>query len=278
MKISFIGAGKVGTAFGKYLANNSVSVIYYLSKNFDSSVKAADYVNCEATENIKTLIDNSDIIFITTKDDQIGSVAKEIYESSAILKGKVFVQMSGALTSEILNILENKGAAIYSMHPLQTFSDIDKGVEDLGTTYFSLESKCDLNIMINLLKQINNPYFVLTSEQKVKYHLSACLFSNYLVTLLDFGVKMLGEIGINSDDGLKAMDPLIMATYNNVKSKGTKESLTGPIQRGDTDTLEKHLEQLDGLDLEVYRSLGKMTTERLVDDSKKQLLMEFWER
>ncbi len=277
MKISFIGAGKVATSFGKYLRNNNYELLYYYSKSLSSSIKAASFTNAKSSESLLELIKESDLIFITTSDDQIENVVSDIDELDFDLSDKCFSHMSGALTSDLLIPLRSRGAKIYSLHPLQSFSDIDKAVGDLKDTYFALEGD-DLEFMIQFLDKLSNPYFTLTVDQKIKYHLSACTFSNYLTTLMDFGLKMLNDIGINSDDGLKAMDPLIMATYNNIKRNGTKEALTGPIQRGDINTLSSHMSQIDGLDLEVYKSLGKMTTERLVDSSKKNILNKLWER
>lgn len=262
MKVSFIGAGKVSTAFGKYIKNSGIEVLYYYSRNIDSSKKSAEYVGCSYTSDLEKLISNSEYIFITTFDDEIVNVAKNIIELKLDIKDKIFVHMSGALTSSILSELSQN---VFSLHPLQSFSDIDKAVLDLDKTYFSLEGKNNLNYIEKLLNKISNKYFILNEDQKIKYHLSACVFSNYLVTLMDFGMKLLEDIGINKDEGLLAMDPLIMATYSNIKKNSTKLALTGPIQRGDLNTLKKHLNQLDGIDLEVYKSLGKMTTERLVD-------------
>lgn len=276
MKISFIGAGKVAIAFGKYLNNNNIEVLYYLSRSYESALKASKYVNCNVTENLEKLIDESDYIFITTTDDNISDVVKTISVLNK-LDGKNFVHMSGALSSEILDDLKEKNANVYSIHPLQTFSNIDTAVIDLKKTYFSIEGD-NLERIVSLIETLGNKYFILSKTQKVKYHLAACIFSNYLVTLMDFGSKILNDINIDTDDGLESMKPLIMSTINNIYNSNTKASLTGPIKRGDTETIIKHLNELCDVDLEVYKSLGKMTTQRLVDEDKKEQLMKLWKK
>lgn len=278
MNISFIGAGKVGTSFGKYLSDNGMHINYYLSRSIESAIKASEYLNCKYTDKLEELVLNSDIIFVTTSDNEIQIVSDHIFKLDLDVSDKIFVHMSGALTSDIFNKLESKGAKAYSLHPLQTFTNIEKAIEDLGNSYFSIESNSDKLLFTKLLDKLGNNYFTLTPEQKVKYHLSACVLSNYLVTLMDFGIRKLEEIGIDSDAGLSAMEPLIMATYNNVKSKGTTNALSGPVQRGDTKTIERHLDELQGLDLDLYKLLGKVTTERLVEENKKKILNEIWER
>ena len=273
MNISFIGAGHVGTAFAKYISKD-VDVLYFNSKTKTSAEKACAYIGCEVAS-LETLVKDSEIIFITTGDNAISSVAKEL--SSLNVSDKTFVHMSGAMTTDELILLKNQGAHTCSMHPLQTFSDTEKAVKDLKNAYFALEG--DYDKLESLVKQLGNPYFTLSKEQKNKYHLSACIFSNYLVTLMNYGSRMLSSIGIDEDDGLQAMKPLIDATLSNVFMKGTEKSLTGPIQRSDTKTLEKHMSELKGLDLEAYQLLGKMTTETLImDENKKSILDALWRR
>lgn len=273
MTLSFIGAGKVGTAVGMYFSSHA-KVLYYLSHTEASAKRAAEYVGCLYTDNLEQLILASDIIFITTGDNAIEDVARRISTLDVALESKVFIHMSGALTTKILDALKVKGARVCSLHPLQTFSSVEQGFKDLEQAYFALEGD---ELITELIKEKGNEYFVLTQDQKTKYHLSACVFSNYLVTLLDYGSKLLGDIGINQDDGLQAMKPLIEATLKNIYNKGTQEALTGPIQRGDTRTLNAHMDALEGLDLDVYKLLGTLTTERLINDkNKKNVLDELW--
>jgi predicted short-subunit dehydrogenase-like oxidoreductase (DUF2520 family) len=271
MKISFIGAGKVGTAFGKYLSSH-YEVAYINDLNQEQAKLSATYIGCQLAENDK-LVAESDVIFLTVSDNFIYSLAGEI--AAFDVKDKLFVHMSGALTSEELRDLKNKGAKTCSMHPLQTFSDTEKAVEDLKEAYFAVEGDDDL--VESMIKKLGNPYFKLDKSQKNKYHLSACIFSNYLVTLMNYGSRMMADIGIKEEDALKAMKPLIDATLSNIMLKGTEQSLTGPIQRGDTKTVEKHMTELNGVDLEAYQLLGRMTTDELImNDDIKSILNAIW--
>lgn len=268
MKISFIGAGKVGTAMATYMSND-FDILYFHSRSPASAQEAASILGCHVA-GIDTLIDESDVIFVTTNDNAIQDVVNEI--SLKHLKGKLFIHMSGALSSEVFIPLKESGAYTCSMHPLQTFTDTIKAVMDLKKAYFSLEG--DIEQVLPIVHKLGNPYFELSKEQKNKYHLSACVFSNYLVTLMNYGSRILESIGIDEENGLKAMQPLIDATLSNIYLKGTKNALTGPIQRGDTGTLEKHMDELEGLDLEAYQLLGRLTTDALIMDKNKQSILD----
>lgn len=274
MKISFIGAGKVGTAFGKYVSTQH-EVVYYSSRTERSAILAADTVGCLWTNSLSELINASEIIFITTSDNAINSVCSEIAQLDVPLRQKHFVHMSGAMTTEVFQSLVHLGATCSSLHPLQTFSDVQHAVDDLKDAYLSLESNS--NKLIPMIESMGNPYFTLTKEQKIKYHLSACVFSNYMVTLLNFGSRLLQDIGIEEKEGLQAMKPLIEATLKNVYDRGTTNALTGPIQRGDTETVMKHIQSLESLDLDVYKLLGQQTTKNLIEDqNKKDSLNKIW--
>jgi predicted short-subunit dehydrogenase-like oxidoreductase (DUF2520 family) len=158
---------------------------------------------------------------------------------------------------------------------LQTFPSIEKGLQGLKNAYFAIEGEGDF--IIPCLNSLGNPYFQLKADQKSQYHMAACIFSNYLVALMAFGSKMLEEISIDSNIGLKAMFPLVEATLNNIMTLGPKEALTGPIQRGDLITLEGHMKNIDGLDLELYKKLMAWTSENLVDDpNQKEMLKALW--
>ncbi|MCT4620996.1 MAG: DUF2520 domain-containing protein [Marinisporobacter sp.] len=264
MKIGFIGAGKVGIAFGLYLKNHEFEIYGYYSRTSLSAEKAAKVTGSKAILNVKELVENTDILFITTSDDAINKVCNDLVEKNLLSEGKILVHMSGASSSKILKKAKAAGCFIYSMHPLQAFADIEKAVENLKNTYFSIEGDEEkLHVLENMLKTIGNPYFKLTDDQKSIYHLTACVVSNYLVTLMDYGVSLFRSIGINEKEGYKALLPLIEGTIKNIDHLGTKNALTGPIARGDVGTIKKHIEALKDHEdaLDFYKIMGLKTIE-----------------
>ncbi|WP_168198198.1 Rossmann-like and DUF2520 domain-containing protein [Crassaminicella thermophila] len=265
MKIGFIGAGKVGTAFGIYLKNNGFEVCGYYSKTFASAQQAAMLTNSKAVVCVDEIVNTSEILFITTSDDAIEKVCNDLAQKNLLHKGQIIVHMSGAASSNILREAKKKGCFIYSMHPLQAFADIEKAVEDLKSTVFSIEGDQEkFEVMENILKKLGNTYFKLTQEQKSIYHMTACVVSNYLVTLMDYGLSLFLSIGIDEEEGYKALYPLIEGTIKNIYNLGTKNALTGPIARGDIGTVQKHIEALKNIKpdcLEFYKFLGLKTAE-----------------
>ncbi|MGB5793733.1 DUF2520 domain-containing protein, partial [Poseidonibacter sp.] len=131
--------------------------------------------------------------------------------------------------------------------------------------------------LFDWLKDLGNSYFVLEGNQKSQYHMAACIFSNYLVTIMAFGSEMLKQIGIDEKQGLKAMLPLVQATLNNVMTLGPEAALTGPLKRGDLLTLENHMKNVEGLNLSLYQTLMAWTSENLIDDPNQvEMLKALW--
>ncbi len=264
MNIGFIGAGKVGTAFGVYLKRNNFNVTGYCSRSASSLEEAVKLTGSERFESYDSLVKASDLIFITTQDGLIASVCDDVAKSSQTLKNKTVAHMSGALSSEVLSSARKKGAYIFSVHPLQAFADIQKSVQDLEKTYFGIEGEKRIDIVKSMLGTTGNRFFILKPEQKSKYHITACIVSNFLVALLDYGLDVFDSIGIDKDDGFKALLPMISGTVDNIHKLGTEDALTGPIARGDISTIENHMISLvndkDSF-LKTYAFLGKMTLE-----------------
>lgn len=280
MNISFIGAGKVGTSFGIYLKQKNINVLGYTSKNIEDSKTASIRTKSKIYSNLKNLVYDSDIIFITTNDDSIGLVKdKLIEEANGYLKNKLVVHMSGSYSSDILKTLKTYGCFIYSMHPLQSFSDIDTSVEKLNTTVFTIEGQEEkIDILEEILNKTENKYFKIDTDKKELYHIGACVVSNYLVTLINLGLDFFNHIGISETNALDAIIPLIDGTINSIKNFGTKDALTGPIARGDISTIETHLSsikenapdkllfyKLMALETLSLSSLSDLKTKELVD-------------
>lgn len=262
MKIGFIGAGKVGISYGKYLVDHNVEVVGYYSRSVESAMKAAAFTESRCFYDLQELLDSADIIFITTPDDVINRIAQEITNLN-IKKGQVFAHMSGGCSSEELKPIGTKGCLIASLHPLQAFAEIDKALANLNKTVFSLEGDIEaISIIETIIKKCGNSHVIIPSDKKSLYHSAACVVSNYLVTILAIGEGLLDAAGIDKEVGIEALLPLIYSSIDNVKALGTADAITGPIVRGDINTLKGHLKAINKYCPEllgVYSCLGVET-------------------
>ncbi|HQM76840.1 MAG TPA: DUF2520 domain-containing protein [Syntrophorhabdaceae bacterium] len=262
MKIGVIGAGKVGTSIGYMMKKKGFNVVAVSDKIESQLDNARRYIGSELLythENMETVY-ASDIIAITTQDRAIAEVADEISEKSEQLDGKLFFHTSGAHPSSIISSLESKGALLGSFHPLQTFPDIDSAIRVIPETYIFIDGNEEsIPILTDIGKAIGFDVVKIDGKDKVLYHLSAVYVCNLLCALLYAGQEIMNNAHVE----LRPFFPIIKATLDNIEAKGPLMSLTGPIIRGDAETVMSHLNAIDNLELHkrVYKALSSVALE-----------------
>lgn len=271
MRIGFIGAGKVATAFGRYLRIHGVNISGYFDPHEDKVIHACRGAHSRVCRNAGEVAAGSDAVLITTRDDQIQGACEALVRMQAVGPHHLVGHMSGAHSSSILSAAADAGAVVFSLHPLQAFAQEEQALADLPHTYFSLEgTDARLKQVEKVLEKTGNKFFRIRPEDKRLYHLAACIFSNYLVTLMASGLEALTRSGIRPQEGFQAMLPLIRGTIDNTARLGPARALTGPIARGDVNTVKHHLEALDAADLQplkdFYAFMGLKTLDLAVQD------------
>jgi predicted short-subunit dehydrogenase-like oxidoreductase (DUF2520 family) len=205
----------------------------------------------------------ADALFIATPDDAIREVCEGIAKDKGFRTGQIVAHLSGALTSEELEAARACGAKGMALHPMQTFADPQQGAKNMIGASFSLEG--DPEAMVfgrELVEVFSGRVFEISKDRKALYHAALCVVSNYSVTVVDLAARMLKRAGIEKGAALGAMLPLIQGTVNNLARDGLPSALTGPISRGDSATIARHLKAMEELApevLDLYRTLGEET-------------------
>ncbi len=264
MRIGIIGAGRVGCAFAFALADKGFEITGAYSKN----PKSADYINnrleldkhsdnnypyhqsLATIPTVRELVKKSDVLLITVPDSEISSAAILIKESctTSEIAGRVFMHCSGASTSKLLKPLEDAGAYTGSLHPAQTYPDRENSWKNMFNICFGFEGSVDAGKNASLIvERLNGTMLVLKADTKPLYHAAACVISNYTATLAYFAGDLLEAAGIDRETGMQAFSPLLMSTVRNILEMGSTRALTGPISRGDTVTVEEHLNAINGI-------------------------------
>ncbi|WP_054743528.1 Rossmann-like and DUF2520 domain-containing protein [Cellulosilyticum ruminicola] len=280
MKIGFIGAGKVGFSLGRYLKEKGIHIAGYYSQSVSSSKDAAAFTNSKAFKKIIDLIEVSDLIFVTTPDDKISSVWQQIREFN--IEDKIICHCSGSLVSTIFEESKKYKAYVYAVHPLYAISSKEESYKQLGQAYFSLEGDLEKMYVIEaLFKKLGNPYQIISAEHKSLYHAAAVTVSNQVIGLLNQGVALMKQCGFEDEMALKALWPLIGGNIENVEHKGLINALTGPVERGDIETIKKHLNVLNDEDKKLYSLLSLKTLEVAQEkhpEKNYKLLMDCFKR
>lgn len=254
MNIGFIGAGKVGVSLGKLFKETGENITGYYSRSPESAKTAAEFTSSTRFDTMQDVIQASDTLFVTTPDGVLPSVICEIAELP--VKERNICHCSGALASDVFAPAKERGAHICSVHPLVAVSDRFTAWQTLRGAFFTLEGdESTARAMKELLHRCGAQTAVIDAADKPRYHLAACVVSNLAVGLADWGVSLLEQCGFTQEQAQTALTPLIIGNAQSICSKGTVSALTGPAERGDMATIQKHMECLDGSDRKLYALL-----------------------
>ena len=197
-------------------------------------------------------------MFITTGDSYIVPVWEEVKKLSH--KNQIICHCSGALSSDSFSGAEEAGVSCCSVHPMLPFSNKFSSYQQLEHAFFTVEGQeYAVNTITQLLTSFGNQVCRINAEAKPKYHAAASILSNQVIAVLDTGYRLLEECGFTREEAVSATAALVRSNIENVIAQDCAGALTGPIERGDTGTVEKHLACLDS-DEEtktLYQVLGK---------------------
>lgn len=260
MKLGFIGAGKAGCSFSRYLQGTQAEISGFYSKTLKHSEQAAGDTEAAVFLCLRQVVSASDVVLITTPDNMIGEIWKQIKEQCpGLLSGKTFCHMSGSLSSELFQERQKFGAYGCSLHPMQAISSKNA---DLSGAFFTAEGDQEaVSLMKALLTEKGNPVAVMDPANKKKYHMAASTASNLMAGLAQMAIGSLVECGFDQDVALRMLGPLMRGNMENICEKGVLAALTGPVERGDCETVRSHLAQLTGEKREIYRLLSRQLVE-----------------
>lgn len=264
-EIAIIGAGVVGTAIGVLAARAGYTVRAVASRRNASANRAAKLIGPPAEVcSPREALGRGQIVLITVPDDSIAAVAVHLAETGVLQPKAVIVHCSGALDSTILSPLaERHGAAVASMHPLQTFPNVQIALASLAGCYCFCEGDHRaMSRVMQLAADIGCVPVEIEADRKALYHASACIACNYLATLQEAAIAAAVLAGIGRVPARRALAPLVAATVNNINTLGPGKALTGPIARGDSQTVLRHITALRATDpqlADLYCQLGLRT-------------------
>lgn len=259
MNIGIIGAGRVGFSIGRFLCDNNIHIVGYYDVNNQNAAQAASFTDTDCFSNIEQLVSLSDTLFITTPDDAISSAWDCIKKMP--VNNKTICHFSGSLSSDVFSGAAELGARTCSVHPLLAFNDRYSSYESLRNSFFTIEGDEEAAAAVEaMLSSTGCTVCHIEKSNKALYHTAASILSNHMIALLDLGYSLLQQCGFSRNDAVKATSRLVQENIKNVLNSDCVNALTGPIERGDTQTVKKHLQNLAGNDRLIYTVLA----ERLV--------------
>ena len=247
--ISIIGPGKVGTAIGVLAARAQLPVVAVAGGSPGAAERAAEAIGGSADAcGVFDAAGAGELVLLTVPDDRIADLCAELAVRQAFTPGAVVAHCSGALPSEALAEARDRCCCLIgSMHPLQTFATTDAAVARLpGAWCFCEGDATAVACLIKLAEAIGAHAARISPERKAAYHAAAVVACNYFVALADAAAALAESAGLDRQTWLAAVEPMMRAAVENVAAIGPEKALTGPIARGDIQTVRRHLDALAG--------------------------------
>lgn len=255
-KIHFIGAGNLGTTLARAMHESGYSVPVFWTKRKFLPKQASRYLpeTCfKKLENHQQFINTADIVIITVPDNQIRTVSKFLSNTLTDWANKIVCHTSGSLNKEELSDLEEKSAIVGSIHPMQTFNQLFLSPDIFKNIYFAVEGgNAIIKFAENWIKKFKSKMIKIQSSQKIIYHIAAVTISNFFAGLLNYSEHLFKNLNFDKNISKEIILPIVNTTLNNFRNTNSLSSLTGPLSRGDTNTIDKHLSMLKENHKDLY--------------------------
>jgi predicted short-subunit dehydrogenase-like oxidoreductase (DUF2520 family) len=246
--LAIVGAGRMGGALARAAAANGLDVAL---TGRDDAVKSCRV--CEAA-------------LLCVPDAAVGEAATAI--SEAVPPLRLVGHTSGATGLDALAPVTERGASTFSLHPLQTVPGPDADLREAPCAVSGSDEDAE-RYATSLAEALGMRPFAVPEDRRGAYHAAASMASNFLVVLEESAADLLGQAGIA--DARELLAPLVLRTATNWAERGG-EALTGPIARGDEETVASHLEAIRELAPELeglYEALAARTRELASQEARR---------
>ncbi len=214
------------------------------------------------------------VILITTPDRGAVDVAAELARVGAEeLRGKIVLHTSGALSSAVLGPVKKCGAAVGSMHPLQTFSGV--GIPPLEGKVFAIEGDtAAVRVARQIARALGAVPVHIAGSRKPLYHAAGALAAGSVLAMMEAATQLMTASGMRRREAVRALLPLTRQVLENFERLGPRSAWTGPLSRADYGVVAAHTEAMKDLPAEfvqAYDAVNRLAAVVLAQDSAAML-------
>jgi predicted short-subunit dehydrogenase-like oxidoreductase (DUF2520 family) len=273
--ITLIGAGNLAQALGPALKAAGYRIDFIAARETASSRRRAAMLAGlleSRTQSLKDAGPQSDIVWICHTDDALAETAKLLARKPG-WRGKIVFHSSGALASDVLSHLKRRGASTASLHPMMTF--VPGGSPRMDEVPFAVEGdNRAVTVARRIVRDLGAEIFPLRKAAKPLYHALGSFSSPLIVATLVTAERVGRAAGLTASETRRLMAPILRQTLKNYQERGAAAAFSGPIKRGDLNTVLRHLKELKRVPgaSEVYRSLVKSALMDLPSAKRKELM------
>jgi predicted short-subunit dehydrogenase-like oxidoreductase (DUF2520 family) len=274
--LSIIGAGRVGRALGRRLRELGWEIGAVVTSSAPTARRAVRSIGAgHAHAFLTRQVVAAQVILVTTPDRSMAELAAELARIGAEeLRGKVVLHTSGALSSRVLDPVKKCGAAVASMHPLQTFSGV--GVPPLEGKVFAIEGDtAAVRVARQIARALGAVPVHIDGSKKPLYHAAGALAAGNVLALMEAATRLMTAAGMKRREAVRALLPLTRQVLENFERLGPRAAWTGPLSRGDYGVAAAHLEAMKNLPAqfaEAYDAVNRLAAQVLTQDSQAMLV------
>lgn len=260
-RIAIVGAGNLANALAVSLRDAGYGIEQIVARGQAGSLRRARRLAREVGASVVTIARaqiRAEIIWFCVPDGAIAGAARSLTGATDWGR-KVALHSSGALTSDELDVLRRRGAAVGSVHPLMTF--VRGSRPSLGGVPVAIEGDPKARRAARaIVLELRGQPFTLPKKRKAAYHAWGTFASPLLTALLAASERVAVAAGVSRRAARQKMMPILQQTLANYARLGAAGAFSGPIVRGDLATVRKHLSVLRAVPgaLEVYVALARV--------------------
>ncbi len=257
--ILIAGTGRMAQAMGRLLAEHGEPVFAVAGRDPARTAAAAAFIGRRVKAvDLKAPPGRTARVLVAVSDSAICETAGTL--ARAGIRQGLALHTCGAMGREALAPLAEAGLACGAIHPLQTIASPEQGLSALAGCIFAVDGDAPaLAWAEQIARKLGGSSLRVPQQVRPLYHAAAVMSANYVVALVDAAAILMKAAGVEQDLALRALSPLVESSARNALRLGPAEALTGPIQRGDLQTLEDHLRALAAAPetvRDLYRSAG----------------------
>ncbi|HTZ57616.1 MAG TPA: DUF2520 domain-containing protein [Acidobacteriaceae bacterium] len=273
-KLCIIGLGNWGSSLAYAVIQAGMQLDEIIVPRLRSSANRREWARDLPLVTLDRARLEADVLWLCVPDSAITPMADRLVKRARPrgLQGKIVVHSSGALNVEALRVAARAGALVAGIHPMMSFpsrtpvslQDVPFGVEAEAANRRALHA---------IVRCIGGRPFDIQAGSKTLYHLAGTMSSPLLVAHLAAAKELAARAGLNLRQAQQVIEPIARATLDNFFLKGDRRSFSGPIARGDVQTIRLHLQALEPHPIlaDVYRSLARYALEAFPAPRRKAL-------
>ena len=262
LKLNIIGCGRAGGTIAHVLTRSeSAEINQVLNSTPSSSNEAVQLLGAGEPVSDYSSFQPADIWLISTPDGNIRSSAETLVNLGPPLEGSIVLHLSGRFGPEVLDVAGEAGASIAAVHPVRSMPRLSVDESAFaGTLCVAAGDSPALNTLRDLFTVAGADWREVSGLDRGLYHAALSIVSNVTKGVVWKAQNWLEQAGLDPDAAAQASHSLLSITVEDVFREGAKHSITGPVVRGDTSTVEAHLDALGKVgqhDTDIYRVLAR---------------------